>query len=138
MTVNVSPLSWQDTVFGNRTALLDFAGTHMIQHQQLDARILALVPGAPVKRWPIGDLLKTPPGFGREEPETAEGEGGVEVSDEWLKAHQQMHESEADALGATQPPDLTSYDLTVKDQWNAFHQIHAQHHLVLNAAAGLQ
>lgn len=124
-----NPRMWLDSVFGNLTSLLDFFGAHAQAHDHIDAAILRVKPGAVLTRYPLGSIAISAP----QEPK----KGAIKVPQEWLLANQNQHVSEATALGLPGPGDMTSYDLSDKDQFIAFMLIHTEVHLGLNSALGL-
>jgi len=125
------PRRWYDTVFGNMTSLLDFFGLNQLGHYHIDAAIAQQFPGSALRIYPLGSLFLVAP---RENPDPSKG---VRVPPEWLLAHQDQHLSETVAIGLAPPGDLTSYDLSDKDQFIAFHLAHAELHILVNSALGL-
>ena len=125
------PRKWLDTVFGNVTSLVDFFGGNQLAHDHMDAAILAAFPGAALRAYPLGSLFLVAP---QENPDPGRG---VKVPPEWLLAHQDQHVSEANIIKVAPPGDLTSYDLSDRDQFIAFMLAHAQIHILMNAALGL-
>lgn len=110
----IDPMQFARVPFDNRTAWLDFAGTHYLWHRNLQQRIFA-VTGNQYTLPPIG------------EP------GGPQ----WLHAVQQAYVSAALALGVPAPPDLSSYDLRDPADFASWTFLIGQTGRALRNAAGM-
>lgn len=103
-----SPLLWQGTPFGHREGQLDFYGVHDRWHAAL-----ARAVGPPVPDMRLDQL-----------PEMGE-------------AHQRLHTLLATAFGLEFSSDFSLYDLTQRQGWVLFMQLHSLEHERLRAASGI-
>lgn len=110
----IDPALWESLPFRNRTAFLDFLGTHAIWHQNL-ALAIRRQTGIVYRTYPLGDGGDAP----------------------WLLAHQTEHIGAGEALHLPPPGDLASYDLTNAEAFASFCFLHGQHSRQLAQAAGL-
>lgn len=105
---------FSSTPFDNRTAWLDFLGTHALFHRALADKVHALT-GVAYRVYPLGNG------------------GGAE----WLGAVQKTYQNAARALGIGPPPDLESYDLRQPGDFASWCFIIGQESRRLALAAGL-
>jgi hypothetical protein len=103
----ISPLLWQGLPFQHADGVMDFYGMHDHWHAILGRA----VGGIPEYR--LDDL---------------QGMGDI---------HQNLHEALTRALGIEISPDFAIYDLTTRQGWALFMQLHSLEHERLRAATGL-
>ena len=108
------PLLWSSVPYGNRTAFADLIGSVELWFAGLAQEIHALT-GTSIQRPPIGI-------------------GGGKA---WLLAVQQAYTEACSALQISPPGDLSSYDLSSRNDFNGWCFTLAQESERLRIAAGL-
>lgn len=93
--------------------------THQLEHQQLRAAEIALVPSAVVPEFDLGYWNDNP--------------GVVSM---WLNRHNQVHQI-LRVPGAISGIDLSAVDLTDDSEWDEWQQSHADEHEQLRAFFGI-
>lgn len=112
--MTADPRMFASVPFDNKTAWLDFLGTHLLWHVSLAQQVRALT-GNTYPVLPIGDG------------------GGTE----WLRAVQRTYQGAALALDVPGPPDLESYDLTKPEDHASWCFLVSQTAASLRLSAGL-
>lgn len=110
----IDPAVWSNVPFENRTAWIDFVGSHWLYHRAL-AEHVARTFAVTYRVYPIGD-----PG-----------------ADAWLHAVQETYTNACTALGVSPPGDLSGYDLTDAEDFASFTFLISQTARRLRQAAGL-
>lgn len=116
---------------GDETAWIDFTGAHALQHSIFDVAIRR-AGGAPYPVFPLGTTGRATWLMG-EEPE----EYPWLPSDDWMNAHQMMHQGMSDSLLIAGPSDFTAYDLTDPDEFQSWTWVHALEHTRIWQAIGI-
>jgi hypothetical protein len=98
----IPPELWQGLPFGHPEGLMDFLGTHNDWHRAL---ALAVAPSVPDRRF--DDLVTN------------------------LDPHNVHHAELAKAMSLSPSDDFSRYDLTQRQGWVLFMQIHALEHVRL-------
>jgi hypothetical protein len=97
----IPPELWQGLPFGHPEALLDFLGTHNDWHRALATAF----SGVPDRRF--DDLVGN------------------------LDPHNEHHQVLAKAMSLSAPDDFSRYDLSQRQGWVLFQQVHALEHVRL-------
>ena len=110
----LSPTNWQQTPYGNPDAWHTFLGENARSHTLIRYQVVAQ-------------------GF-RQYNTVPLGDGGGAI---WLAAHFNEHRDINHVLGLTPPPDLASYDLEDKEQFEDWMESHADEHRRINATLSI-
>ena len=110
----ISPLCWRDIPYGDLDGWYSFRGDHANMHTAMYNSVSA--GGNPLyQTYPLED-----------------GAGPT-----WLSAHELEHRAVCASLGIAGPPDLSSFDLDIPDQYAEWMKVNADEHSRLNGVINL-